>query len=447
MGAGDIASRSASFTAGDVDLGPDENVTVAIGFTQGTFAAITPPPPPPYPWWDWILPGLALLAGVGGLIFLLVMRVVLRRNPDDSPVIVQYTAPKDESLTLSAGVLDVPERAMAAHLVDLAVRDAVELRASGDRKDPDDFEVVLRSKEGLRARRPAGARHPLREERQARSRRRPGHVRKASAASLGDLRAAHRRVHRAAGVPQQASRLGRAGARCVLARRLLPRDGSHLLRRHGVRRARIARPGRRPDLHRLDRERLLRVHLPSVRAAAEIDAHARGRDAQDLPRGHPRVPATGGGRPPPRGAVSAHRGSRLLRPARVRGRAERAGRQHRQRVRAAPAVCGAVRHGARVGRGDPKRRHSRRSSSACRFWTPCRRARSRTRRPRSAASRRRRSRADDRRAAHRARAGRRQEDRPAAARRAVEAAEAVSEVADGATTLGTWPNCTSATVR
>ena len=53
----------------------------------------------------------------------------------------------------------------------------------------------------------------------------------------------------------------------------------------------------------------------------------------------------------------------------------------------------------------------------------------------------------DRRAAHRARAGRRQEDRPAAARRAVEAAEAVSEVADGATTLGTWPNCTSATVR
>jgi hypothetical protein len=56
---------------------------------------------------------------------------VLRRNPDDSPVIVQYTAPKDESLTLSAGVLDVPERAMAAHVVDLAVRDAVELRAIG----------------------------------------------------------------------------------------------------------------------------------------------------------------------------------------------------------------------------------------------------------------------------------------------------------------------------
>ncbi|WP_314506274.1 DUF2207 domain-containing protein [uncultured Microbacterium sp.] len=149
VGAGDVAGRSASFTAGDVDLGADENVTVAIGFEVGTFSAPTPPPPPPYPWWQWILPVLALLSGFGGLAFVLVMRVVLRRNPDRSPVIVQYTPPEDESLTLSAGVLDVPERAMAAHVVDLAVRDAVELRASGDRDDPEDFEVVLRTKDGL----------------------------------------------------------------------------------------------------------------------------------------------------------------------------------------------------------------------------------------------------------------------------------------------------------
>jgi uncharacterized membrane protein YgcG len=149
VGAGDVAGRSVSFTAGDVELGPDENVTVAIGFTQGTFSAPTPPPPPPYPWWQWILPVLALLSGFGGLVFILVMRVVLRRNPDRSPVIVQYTPPEDESLTLSAGVLDVPERAMAAHVVDLAVRDAVELRASGDREDPEDFDVVLRTKDGL----------------------------------------------------------------------------------------------------------------------------------------------------------------------------------------------------------------------------------------------------------------------------------------------------------
>jgi uncharacterized membrane protein YgcG len=149
VGAPDAAASAVSFTATDSELTADEGVSVAIGFTQGTFAAPTPPPPPPYPWWEWILPVVALLSGVGGLIFLLVLRVVLRRNPDRSPVIVQYSPPTDESLTLSAGVLDIPERAMAAHLVDLAVRDAVELRASGDRDGPEDFEVVLKTKDRL----------------------------------------------------------------------------------------------------------------------------------------------------------------------------------------------------------------------------------------------------------------------------------------------------------
>ncbi|MBD3942884.1 DUF2207 domain-containing protein [Microbacterium sp. NEAU-LLC] len=138
-----------AFTAADADLGPDENVTVAIGFELGTFVAPTPPPPPPYPWWEWILPVLGLLAGFGGLVFVLVMKGFLRRNPDRSPVIVEYTAPVDESPTLSAGVLGVPAKALAAHVVDLAVRDKVEITASGDRSDADDFHVILRDAEGL----------------------------------------------------------------------------------------------------------------------------------------------------------------------------------------------------------------------------------------------------------------------------------------------------------
>jgi uncharacterized membrane protein YgcG len=143
------SDTQASFTAGDTGLGADENVTVAIGFELGTFAAPTPPPPPPYPWWEWILPVLGLLAGFGGLVFVLVMKRFLRRNPDRSPVIVEYTPPVDESPTLSAGVLGVPAKALAAHVVDLAVRDKVEITASGDRSDADDFHVVLRDAEGL----------------------------------------------------------------------------------------------------------------------------------------------------------------------------------------------------------------------------------------------------------------------------------------------------------
>ncbi|WP_243074000.1 DUF2207 domain-containing protein [Microbacterium sp. SS28] len=138
-----------SFSAADDGLGPDENVTVAIGFEQGTFNAPTPPPPPPYPWWEWILPVLGLLAGFGGIVFVIVVKAFLRRNPDGDPVIVQYAPPVDESPTLSAGVLGVPAKALAAHVVDLAVRDKVEITAKGDRDDAEDFSVVLRDDSGL----------------------------------------------------------------------------------------------------------------------------------------------------------------------------------------------------------------------------------------------------------------------------------------------------------
>ncbi|MET0449132.1 MAG: DUF2207 domain-containing protein, partial [Aeromicrobium sp.] len=150
-GAMDASASAVTFTAGDTDIGPDENVTVAIGFAQGTFAALTPPPPPPYPWWEWVLPALGLLLGPFAIVFTLVVRIVARRNPDDAPVIVQYSPPVDESPTLSAAVLGVPDRAFAAHVVDLAVRDVVELRAKGDRADPEDFDIVVRSLDGLDA--------------------------------------------------------------------------------------------------------------------------------------------------------------------------------------------------------------------------------------------------------------------------------------------------------
>lgn len=148
-GAPDASASAVSFEARDTELGADENVTVAIGFAQGTFNAPTPPPPPPYPWWEWVLPLLALLLGPFAIMFSIVMGIVARRNPDDSPVIVEYSPPVDESPTLSAGVLDVPERAFAAHVVDLAVRDVLEITASGDRQDAADFDVVLRDPSGL----------------------------------------------------------------------------------------------------------------------------------------------------------------------------------------------------------------------------------------------------------------------------------------------------------
>lgn len=146
---GSSAAGAQAFSVAAGALGPDENVTVSLGFRLGSFAAASPPPPPPYAWWQWIVPALALLAGGLGIPIMLVVRARMRRNPDTTPVIVRYEPPADESLTLSAGTLDVPARALAAHTVDLAVRDKVALHAHGDRDDPADFTVELIDRDGL----------------------------------------------------------------------------------------------------------------------------------------------------------------------------------------------------------------------------------------------------------------------------------------------------------
>lgn len=140
---GASSAGAQQFTVRAGALGPHENVTVAVGFQMGSFAAPTAPPPPAYPWWQWIVPGLAALFGALGIPLLLLVRALLRRNPDDTPVIARYSPPDAESPTLSAGVLEVPGRALAAHVVDLAVRDKVAIHARGDRDAASDFDVEL----------------------------------------------------------------------------------------------------------------------------------------------------------------------------------------------------------------------------------------------------------------------------------------------------------------
>ena len=267
-------------------------------------------------------PSSDLLAGIGGLIFVLVMKAFLRRNPDDSPIIVQYTPPVDESPTLSAGVLGVPARALAAHVVDLAVRDKVEITASGDRQDPDDFSVILRDESGLGHDdqrilatlygKDAARRRPHR----------PRCVRERAAGARRDVRAAHRRRDRGPRLPEQAPRVDRGSARRAAVRRLHRRDDHALLRREHPVGADRPRRARGLDQPAVDRERVRSVHHPAVHRPAADDADGRGRTAQDLPRGHPRVSPAGRGGSTPRGAVAADRRSRLERAAALRRRAE-----------------------------------------------------------------------------------------------------------------------------
>lgn len=127
-------------------LAADENVTVALGFAQGTFLAASLPP---YPWYRLVLPVFGIVLGLCAVPVLLIVRARLKSNPDRTPVIARYAPPEVESPTLSAAVLQVSDRALAAHVTDLAVRDAFAIHGNDSRRRPADFSVELVSLEGL----------------------------------------------------------------------------------------------------------------------------------------------------------------------------------------------------------------------------------------------------------------------------------------------------------
>ncbi|MBN9606305.1 MAG: DUF2207 domain-containing protein [Actinomycetales bacterium] len=119
----DLVATNDGFGARVENLGPHENVTLALGFAPGTFAAA------PFDLFAWVPPlvliGLALmLASV--VVAVLVRVVALRDSPGDGIVVAQYDPP-DIDLFLAANLIGKSRKAAAATFVDLAVRRRIRL--------------------------------------------------------------------------------------------------------------------------------------------------------------------------------------------------------------------------------------------------------------------------------------------------------------------------------
>ena len=122
-GAGSLFSTQAS------DLGPGENVTVAIGFAAGTF--VVPEPPTPAAWATLLPVILMILTGLTA-IAAAVARVRLGRDARGRGVIVpQYSVPKDFNLFVGGDLVGRSATAVAAEFVSLAVRGNLRLADEG----------------------------------------------------------------------------------------------------------------------------------------------------------------------------------------------------------------------------------------------------------------------------------------------------------------------------
>lgn len=138
------------FTARTDGIGANENLTVAIGFTAGTFVQVPADYTPPddgyqgggnpfggsapfgldqTPWWSNLLAFLLLgLSGLGA-VFAIVQRVFLgKRDAKGRGIIVpQYSAPKDLTLLEAANLIGKTENGLSAQLVSFAVRGKIHI--------------------------------------------------------------------------------------------------------------------------------------------------------------------------------------------------------------------------------------------------------------------------------------------------------------------------------
>jgi uncharacterized membrane protein YgcG len=106
-------------TAHVSDVGSYQNMTIALGFPQGTFAAAD------FSLFDYLPVGgiVGILGTIGAAVSALVLRFTkLRDKPGTGIIVAQYEPPADMDPFIAANIVKAPKKGMAAAIMDLAVK-------------------------------------------------------------------------------------------------------------------------------------------------------------------------------------------------------------------------------------------------------------------------------------------------------------------------------------
>lgn len=117
------------------DLGPHENLTIAIGLEHDTVAnPLDPIKARSHGWWG--IAALVLIGAVPVGIALLTRRLVRRPSRNKLGIVTQFTPPEELLPLLAADFLGVPERGAAAHLAWLATEGLAEVTTTTIAHEP-----------------------------------------------------------------------------------------------------------------------------------------------------------------------------------------------------------------------------------------------------------------------------------------------------------------------
>ncbi|RZS53447.1 putative membrane protein DUF2207 [Microcella putealis] len=133
-----IDAAANPITASATDLGPGETLSLAVGFTAGTFATPEPTEPPlgepiiPLPLPTWMLGASAAvgLASIAALVAGIVVRIRAPRGAQSRfAIIPQYSEPRGIDILQAAHLVKRPATGIPATLVRLAVRKNIRILA------------------------------------------------------------------------------------------------------------------------------------------------------------------------------------------------------------------------------------------------------------------------------------------------------------------------------
>lgn len=141
----EISGSGNSFSAQATDLGPEENMTLALGFEQGTFAAAPTPPVPFLERVPVLLWGGAASA-IAGIATFAIALFRSRSSRTGRAIIAQYEPQEGINAATAAELLHARKKGMTATLLDFAVRRNIRLLHD---EEEDRYGVESRTPDGL----------------------------------------------------------------------------------------------------------------------------------------------------------------------------------------------------------------------------------------------------------------------------------------------------------
>ncbi len=141
-----VQNSDGSLSARQTDVGIGKNITLAVGFNPGTFAAYSPSATERF----WQIYAASYIFTIP-LFFIIIILIVVKygkwtdRTKERGAIVTEFLPPKDTSITTAAGLIKSARAVFTAQLLDFAVRGYLKIYQTREKKflRPAEYDIEI----------------------------------------------------------------------------------------------------------------------------------------------------------------------------------------------------------------------------------------------------------------------------------------------------------------